>query len=289
VNSVALEPGVPLGRMRGTANLDIAVETCYRHSERETGVSCSNCEQPICPDCMTTTSVGMRCPECARQKTKVKTMSSVTTPSLTYVLIGINVAIWLGSFLSGGGGSSLSDEGAVSRSGVADGEVWRLLTSGFLHDPRIPLHLMFNMFALYVLGGMLEPSIGRLRFALVYFVSLLAGSFGALLLEPDRGTVGASGAVFGLMGAAVIVMRNRGVSPMESGLGMWIGLNLLITFTIPNISIGGHIGGLLGGGLAALLMFDLRDKIRIPQAVTTALVVAMGVLAVTGSIAISVA
>ncbi len=287
------KPGAAPGRLCGAANLDGQVETCYRHSDRETGVSCSNCERPICPDCMTSTSVGMRCPECARQKTKVKTLASVTTPSLTYVLIGINVAIHLGSFLSGasatGGsvGGSLITEGAVSRPGVADGELWRLLTAGFLHGGLF--HLMFNMFALYVLGGMLEPAIGRLRFGLVYFVSLLAGSFGALLLTPTGLTVGASGAIFGLMGAAVIVMRNRGVNPMESGLGMWIGLNLLITFAIPGISIGGHIGGLLGGGLAALLMYDLSDRIRVPQAVTTAMVVAMGVLAVTGSIAISAA
>ena len=110
------------------------------------------------------------------------------------------------------------------------------------------------MLALYVLGELLEPAVGRLRFGLIYFVSLLAGSFGALLLEPTAPTVGASGAVFGLMGAAFVVMRNRGINPLESGLGLWIGLNLLITFTIPNISIGGHIGGLVGGALAALLL-----------------------------------
>ena len=270
------------------------METCYRHPDRETGVSCSNCGRSICPDCMTSTSVGMRCPECSKQKTKVRTIGSGSEPTLTYALIAINVIIGLGAFLggasaTGGGfsGSSLLADGSVSRFGVDSGDYWRILTAGFLHVNFI--HLLFNMFALYVLGGLLEPSIGRLRFALVYFVSLLAGSFGALLLTPTGLTVGASGAIFGLMGAAVIVMRNRGVNPMESGLGMWIGLNLLITFAIPGISIGGHIGGLLGGGLAALLMFDLRDKIRIPQAVTTALVVAMGVLAVTGSIAISVA
>ena len=113
------------------------------------------------------------------------------------------------------------------------------------------IHLLFNMFGLYILGGLLEPAIGRLRFGIIYFVSLLAGSFGALLLEPTAPTVGASGAIFGLMGAAVVVMRNRGINPMESGIGLWIGLNLLITFTIPNISIGGHIGGLIGGAVAA--------------------------------------
>ena len=269
------------------------METCYRHPGSETGVSCSSCDRPICPDCMTPTSVGMRCPECSKQKTQVRTAATLeAAPSLAYVLIGINVAIFLGAFLSGAsatgggfGGSTLIEEGAVSRPTVADGELWRLVTSGFLHSGLF--HLLFNMFALYVLGGLLEPAVGRLRFAMIYFVALLAGSFGALLLEPAALTVGASGAIFGLMGAAVVVMRNRGINPMESGLGMWIGLNLLITFAVPGISIGGHIGGLVGGALAALLMYELRDRVRVPAAVPAALVVVMGVLAVTGSIAIS--
>jgi len=242
---------------------------------------------------MTSTSVGMRCPECARQRTKVKTMGSVTEPMLTYVLIGINVVIGLGTLLSGAsatggggfGGSPLLTDGGVSRFGVDSGEYWRILTAGFLHAGFI--HLLFNMFALYILGGLLEPAVGRLRFAVIYFVSLLAGSFGALLVEPDALTVGASGAVFGMMGAAVVVMRNRGINPMESGLGLWIGLNLLITFTIPGISIGGHIGGLIGGGLAALILFDLRERMRVPQVVPTVLAGAIGVVAVIGSIAVS--
>lgn len=241
---------------------------------------------------MTSTSVGMRCPECARQKTKVKTMASVTEPVLTYVLIGINVAVALGAFLSGasatgggGLGSSLLDDGSVSRFAVDQGDYWRILTAGFLHTGMI--HLLFNMFGLYILGGLLEPAVGRLRFAVIYFVSLLAGSFGALLLEPTAPTVGASGAIFGLMGAAVVVMRNRGINPMESGLGLWIGLNLLITFTIPNISIGGHIGGLLGGAVAALVMFDLPERVRLPRLAPAILAGAIGVAAVAGSIAVS--
>ena len=241
---------------------------------------------------MTSTSVGMRCPECARQKTKVKTMASVTEPVLTYVLIGINVAVALGAFLSGasatgggGLGSSLLDDGSVSRVAVDQGDYWRILTAGFLHTGMI--HLLFNMFGLYILGGLLEPAVGRLRFGVIYFVSLLAGSFGALLLEPTAPTVGASGAIFGLMGAAVVVMRNRGINPMESGLGLWIGLNLLITFTIPNISIGGHIGGLVGGAVAALLMFDLPERVRLPQLAPMILAGAIGVAAVAGSIAVS--
>jgi membrane associated rhomboid family serine protease len=242
---------------------------------------------------MTTTSVGMRCPECARQRTQVRTMRSIEEPVLTYALIGINVLIGLGAFLGGAsatqggiGQSQLLEYGSVSRPEIAAGEYWRLITAGFLHAGF--LHLAFNMFALYVLGTMLEPAIGRLRFGLIYMVSLLAGSFGALLLEPNAPTVGASGAIFGLMGAAVVIMRNRGVNPMESGLGLWIGLNLLITFTIPNISIGGHIGGLIGGAVAAALLFDLRDRVRaMPAIVPTALCVAIAAAAVVGSIAVS--
>ena len=267
------------------------MEQCYRHADRETGVSCSNCGRAICTDCMTTTRVGMRCPECASDRTPVKTMRSLTgDPSLTYVLMGVNVLLFLGGSLSGGlggGGGILFSEGALSRATVGSGELWRLLTSGFLHGGLF--HLFTNMFGLYILGGMLEPAIGRLRYALVYFVSLLAGSFGALLLQPSGYTVGASGAIFGLMAAAVVIMRARGINPMESGLGVWLGLNLLITFLVPGISIGGHLGGLVGGGLAAALLFELGKGRRLPALVPAALVVAIGVLAITGSIFISTA
>src|SRR5436190_18707387 len=148
-------------------------QTCYRHPNRETGVSCSNCGRPICPDCMTTTSVGMRCPECARQRTRVTRVGGAhTEPVVTYILIGINVAVGLGAFLSGAnatgggtGGSHLLQDGWLSRSTIADHEYWRLITSGFLHSGFA--HLLFNMFALYVLGGLLDPAIGRALFVLI--------------------------------------------------------------------------------------------------------------------------
>jgi len=244
---------------------------------------------------MTVTPVGMRCPECARDRTKTRTAASVGVgeePVLTYILIGINVAVALGGFLSGAsatgggtGGSSLIADGAVSRFHIDQGDYWRLLTSGFLHSGFF--HLLFNMFALYILGGMLEPAIGRLKFGIVYFVSLLAGTFGALLLSPDALTVGASGAIFGLMGAAVIVMRDRGINPMESGIGLWIGLNLLITFTIPGISIGGHIGGLVGGLLVALLFTEVASRLRPSNGLLTLVAAAIGVIAIAGAILIS--
>jgi membrane associated rhomboid family serine protease len=270
------------------------MEVCYRHKNRETGVHCSNCGRPICPDCMTSTSVGMRCPECASQRTRARTIRSTSDePTLTYLLIGINVLIFLGAALGGAsatgggglGGSTLLTEGALSRSAVADGEYWRLITSGFLHAGFF--HLLFNMLSLWILGSILEPAVGRLRFALIYLVSLFCGSFGALLLEPDGLTVGASGAIFGLMGATAVYARNRGLSLMESGLGIWIVLNLVITFTVPNISIGGHIGGLIGGGLAALVLFDLRDQVRLPQQAPALICGALGVVAVAGSIALA--
>jgi membrane associated rhomboid family serine protease len=243
---------------------------------------------------MTTTSVGMRCPECARDTTRVR-RGPVTggDPVVTYVLIGINVAVALGGFLGGAsasggggfGGSTLLDDGSVSRAAIANHEYWRLITAGFLHAGLA--HLAFNMFALYILGTLLEPAVGRFRFGLIYFVSLLAGSFGALLLEPNSPTVGASGAIFGLMGAAFVVMRNAGVNPLESGLGVWLVLNLVITFAVPNISIGGHIGGLIGGTLCALFLYELRDLARVPPQITAALCMAIGVAAVAGSIVVS--
>lgn len=274
-------------------SLPSRVQTCYRHPDRETGVCCANCERPICPDCMTSTPVGMRCPECARDRTRVHRGAAAgigEEPSLTYILIGVNVAVALGAFLSGasatgGGGigvSSLLAEGSVSRFAIDQGEYWRLITSGFLHTGL--LHLLFNMLALYILGGLLEPAIGRLRFATVYFVSLLAGSFGALLLEPIAATAGASGAIFGLMGAALVVMRERA---LESGIALWLGLNLLITFTIPGISIGGHLGGLFGGALAMALIAEVAPRLRASQTLALLLAAAVGVLSVAGAIAVS--
>ena len=269
--------------------------TCYRHPNRETGVSCSNCGRPICPDCMTPTSVGMRCPECAPGPSRVQRASATVspdTPVVTYIIIGICVILELGSLAggtqAGGGGlsaSPLTENGALYGPAVANGDVYRLLTAGFLHAGLI--HLGFNMLILWQLGTLLEPAIGRVRFAVIYIVSILCGSFGALLFSPNAVTVGASGGVFGLMAAAVVVMRARGIDPMASGLPFWIGLNLLITFAVPGISIGGHIGGLIGGTLAALAIFELPRLVRgLPNAVPTLAAAAIGVVAVAASMAV---
>jgi membrane associated rhomboid family serine protease len=237
----------------------------------------------------------MRCPECSRQRTRVKTSATVTrgqAPVATYVIIGICVALQLGEMASGAnaaagglGGSSLIQNFALFGPSVADGEVYRLLTAGFLHSGLF--HLLVNMFSLWVLGTMLEPGIGWLRFVLIYLVSLLAGSFGALIITPHAVTVGASGGIFGLLGAGVVILRNRGIDPMQSGLPLWIGINLVFSFAVPGISIGGHIGGLIGGALAAIVLFELPDRVRrLPPAAPMLAAGALGVAAVVGSLAV---
>jgi membrane associated rhomboid family serine protease len=271
--------------------------TCYRHPSRETGVSCSNCGKPICPDCMTATPVGMRCPDCSRQRTQVRTMRNVyAEPTATFVLIGINVLLYLGTWLSGGDTSSVYiDLGTLGSAtfhgdpiGVASGEYWRLITGGFLHDPTNPLHIFFNMYILYWLGTMLEPVLGHVRFAALYFASLLAGSFGALVAAPHSLTVGASGAVFGLMSAGFIFQRARGVDPWRSGLGPVILFNLALPFLFPNlnISIGGHIGGLIGGAIAALAIERL-SAIRKGDLLPVLACAAVGVISVVGAISVA--
>jgi membrane associated rhomboid family serine protease len=243
--------------------------TCYRHPGRETGVSCSNCARPICPDCMTSTPVGMRCPECSRQTTKVRNLRTMAVePTVTYVLIALNVLMFVGEQLSRGDGNSVVIDlatlgvGVDSHGpiGVSQGEIWRLVTGGFLHDVSNPLHIGFNMYILWWLGRMLEPGLGHVRFAALYFASLLAGSFGAILVNPTTLTLGASGAVFGLMGAAFLMQRARGIDPMQSGIGVVIILNLVLQFVIPNVSWGAHVGGLIGGGLAGWAMDRLAAR-----------------------------
>jgi membrane associated rhomboid family serine protease len=215
---------------------------------------------------MTPTSVGMRCPECSKQRTRVVRLREISDiPRVTYGLIAVNVVAYLIEKIHIGGGETLYVRGALLGSpeipgieqGVAFGQWWRLVSGGFLHANL--LHIGMNMLILYWLGRMLEPAIGSVRFAAVYVTSLLAGAFGALLLTPHAFTVGASGAIFGLAGCAVVEMRSRNIPIMESGLGALILINLLFSFTSSGISLGGHVGGLIGGGLAGLAL-QLADR-----------------------------
>jgi membrane associated rhomboid family serine protease len=240
--------------------------TCYRHPDRETNVSCSNCGRPICPDCMTTTPVGMRCPECSRERTTVRNVGGAPgrgDAPATYAIIALCVAGFVAEIAGGGGfgrlgGGGVIEDGGLFGPAVADGEPYRIVTSAFLHAGV--LHLGLNMFALYILGTLLEPAIGSARFVGIFAVSVLAGAFGALLLDPLELTVGASGGVFGLMAAGFLIARNRGFDRLASEIGFFVILNLLFTFTFSGISVGGHLGGLIGGGLAALLITGLESR-----------------------------
>ena len=273
-------------------------EHCYRHPDRETGVSCSSCGRPICPDCMTPTPVGMRCPECSAQKTRVVrnptgSPSGFASAPATFVLIAINVVAYLIEIAAGGGGlgpgfNSVTLDFGLFGPSVADGEWYRLITNGFLHSGLI--HIGFNMFALYVIGLLLEPALGTPRFVALYFASLLAGSFGALLLDPDALTVGASGAVFGIFGATMVIARGRGMNEIAGQLGLLLVFNLVFTFAFSNyISVGGHLGGLVGGLICAAAIVAgengrLGPKHRLAE---FAVMIAVGAAAFLGSVAVA--
>jgi membrane associated rhomboid family serine protease len=244
-------------------------QTCYRHPDARAGVRCQRCERPICPKCMSSASVGFHCPECAhRGAQKVYTRQSLALlnrPVITPALIALNAVVFFIGLaaadrfeidwgLIGEGFVRNSTTLSVEQIGVAAGEWYRVVTGGFLHANIV--HLLFNMLALFTIGNALEPALGRTKYLVLYVVSLLCGSLGVLIVDPNSLTVGASGAVFGLLGAMVIFQRRAGIDPWASGLGLVIAINLLLTFSIPGISIGGHIGGLIGGIVAGWLLLE---------------------------------
>ncbi len=222
---------------------------------------------------MTPTSVGMRCPECAGDRTEVRTTRNLTTGRMqaTYVLIGINVFVFVLQLLTGGPSGTdgrVFADGALCANAVGDGGVcggggqviqstggewWRIISSGFLHGGLI--HLGLNMFVLFILGQVLEPAIGTVRFVAVYLVALVAGAVGALIMsDPFTFTVGASGAIYGLFIATIVIARQRGQMQVVQQLAFWLVLNLVFTFAASNISVGGHLGGIVGGAIGALIV-----------------------------------
>jgi membrane associated rhomboid family serine protease len=212
---------------------------------------------------MTPTPVGMRCPECANQRTRVVrnpvgTESGFGAFPATVVLIAINVIVYLIEIAHGGGGTSMTtrtvyDLGGLWGPAVSEGgDWWRTITAGFVHVSII--HIGFNMYLLFILGRLMEPSIGTARFVVLYFASLLAGSFVALLLEPNTVSAGASGAIFGVLGATFIIARGRRLDAVAGQIGILILINLVFTFADGSISVGAHVGGLVCGVLCGLLI-----------------------------------
>ena len=268
---------------------DLEVAHCYRHPQRETGVSCSNCGRPICHDCMIEAPVGFRCPECVRQQSAGGSRARVVTRQqvrsrwgaaggvmsggapVTKVLIGINVALFLAELLFGavgvmGGGSTamLVDMGALVPAYVAlKHEYWRLFTAMWLHGGL--LHVAFNMYALYIGGSYLEMLAGKGKYLAIYVIAGVAGNIAVYVLAaPISVTIGASTAIFGIFGALFTYSlhnRDSAVGRALSSMGTVILINLVITFVVPGISWQGHVGGLIGGVLAveALTWFGQRD------------------------------
>lgn len=175
---------------------------------------------------------------------------------VTLVIIAIAVGAFLPAISQGSNaidtGGSLAKHLELFGPDVANGQWWRLFTSGFVHYGL--MHLLFNMAILYQIGSQLEAIVGRFRFGLLYAIGLAGGALGALVLDPLALTGGASGAVFALMSASVLIYRRRGIDLRQSGLPTLLGVNLLITVLVPGISIGGHLGGLLAGAVAGSIL-----------------------------------
>jgi membrane associated rhomboid family serine protease len=239
---------------------------CYRHPEAETGIRCTRCEKPICTRCMISASVGFQCPDCVRNGSGTGHAADANQPRtlaggkvaaddhlVTKILIGINLAVYLAVLLAG---DRFVDElvligyafspalGEVV--GVADGEWYRLLTSTVLHQQV--WHILFNVLGLWVIGGIVEPELGRIRYAALCLLSGLSGSVLAYLVaSPAQPSLGASGVVYGLIGAWVVLARRRrhDMRPVV----LFVALSLLMTFTRPGISWEAHVGGLVAGVL----------------------------------------
>jgi membrane associated rhomboid family serine protease len=289
------------------------VPVCYRHPKRETYVRCTRCERPICPECMNEAAVGHQCPECvaegrrtvrARRTTFGGTMAG-TRGYVTISLIVINVLMMIASIASArgqgafGGGfggllgsiTPLTEWGAVKGldtyrsaggaifavpAGVADGEVYRLVTQMFLHYG--PLHLLMNMWALWVLGRVLEGVLGPVRFLTLYLVSGLGGGVAAYAFSPASATAGASGAIFGLFAALFIVLKRLGRD--TSSVVPILVINIVISF-VPGISLAGHLGGLVTGAIVAVaLAYAPRKSRNLVVAATVAALVLLMVLVV---------
>lgn len=260
--------------------------TCYRHPGRESHVRCARCRRYICPQCMREAAVGHQCVECVdagardagartvrRPRSRLGGKQRPGTPVITYALIGLNTLV----FVVDAASARVQRLLTLWSPGVADGELYRLVTSAFVHYGV--MHLLFNMWALYVVGPPLEMWLGRLRFGALYALSALGGSVLVYLLSPlNASTAGASAAVFGLFGATFVVAKRLHLD--VRWVVALIVLNLVFTLAVPGISWQGHVGGLVTGALVALgYVYAPRQHRNLVQAaVTGALVVLFAVL-----------
>ena len=228
---------------------------CYRHPDRETGVSCQRCGRNICPQCQIPNAVGVLCPEDGRAPVVIKDRIG-NAAGVTVGLIALNILIYIGQWVSNG---TLTNALVYSPL-LTKSEPWRMITAGFLHSENSFMHIALNMYSLYILGSVLEPLLGKARFLALYMLSILGGSVAVLLLDaPNAFVLGASGGIFGLMGAYFVILRSLGQGGGQ--VTAIIGFNLLIGF-FPGMNIAwqAHVGGLVIGGLVALVYAKTRSS-----------------------------
>ena len=246
---------------------------CYRHPDRQSYIVCQRCGRTICPECQTQAPVGVICPECMREQrasaprtkpaawTRVRSAADRGAPVVTYSLIGITALVYLLQWIPGLGVTNALFFSPVFMTEVIP-EPWRALTSVFLHSTSLIFHILLNMYTLWIFGRLLEPMLGRARFLALYLISGLAGSIGVVVFAaPNAQVLGASGAIFGLMGAFVVIQRRLGGNMTQ--LYILLAINLAIGF-IPgaNISWQAHLGGLIGGALVGLILLETRPRSR---------------------------
>jgi membrane associated rhomboid family serine protease len=267
---------------------------CYRHPDRETGIRCTRCDKSICPECMVSASVGFQCPDCVRQGSghmpRQRTVAGGVVAHdpflITKILIALNVVVFVIELAAGT--QVVQDLGLRAACtpkqfppqqcvGVADGEWYRVITSAFLHDRSNFAHIGFNMLSLWWIGGPLERLLGRSRYIAIYLISALAGSAAVLLITPDSLTLGASGAIFGLFGATAVFMRRLRYD-MRPILILLV-LNVVFSFTWPNVSWQAHMGGLVAGTAVAIAMaYAPRERRDLVQWGTAAGVLVLAVV-----------
>lgn len=258
---------------------------CYRHPARQSFVLCQRCGRTICPECQTQAAVGVHCPECVREaraqapKRKPAIVTafrpSSDKPVVTYSLIVACLIVYALQWLTGGFATAALEYWPP----YTVIEPWRMITSAFVHSPSSVLHIVFNMYSLFVFGPILEHLVGRLRFLALYLISALGGSVAVLLLAPNMAVVGASGAIFGLLGSFFIIQRKLGGNSVQ--LLIVIGLNLVIGFFIPNVAWQAHVGGLIAGSAVAFVYLQTRRPNQTKWQIALVGVVVIALLAIT--------
>lgn len=273
------------------------VPTCFRHAGRETYLSCTRCGRPACPECLRSAPVGQQCVECireggrtVRQPTGVFGGRAVSGAVVTWALVALNVAFYLVEWAYPKIVDYLAMVGRFPDSalnqviGVSQGQEYRLLTSAFLHEPGFsgfgPTHIIFNMWALILVGPALERLLGRVRFLALYLLSALGGSVFFYLTAPvTEVALGASGAVFGLFGAWFVVSRRLKVD--ARAILFLIAINLALPIFVGGIAWQAHVGGLITGSVvAAAYVYAPRNNRTLVQVGATVVLVAIMIVAV---------